>query len=257
MPSLHETQALFRAAVTGGTAPALMALLRSPGDACERLAIYRRHHREGFRRHLRGRYPTLEWLLGTDLLVELADATLKRLPPQAPSLADYGQELMSVLEDRAELPSYAADVALLDRTLGALSVAVAADPIGIDALAVVDEERLPELRLALQPGVAFIRSAWPVHELVHIRQQAEPPACLSFERQETHLELRGARGRFSLQPLSPGSFAFRGRLAAGGTLAEAADAGAAAQSTFDLSTALAALFAEGLVIHHSGDNQYA
>lgn len=257
MLSLRETQALFRDAVTGGSADVLMPLLRSPGDASERLAIYRRHHRESFRRHLRGRFPTLEWLLGTDRLIELADATLRLHPPRAPSLAEYGRELIGLVRDQADLPPYAGDVALLDWVLGTLSVSVAADPIGIEVLAAVDTARLPEHRLRLQPGVAFVRSAWPVDELFHIRQQAEPPASLAFERLDTHLELRGARGRFGLQRLTPGSFAFRVQLAAGGTLAEAAEAGAAAQPGFDLSSTLAALFAEGLVTHHSGDNHHA
>lgn len=257
MLSLRETQALFRDAVTGGAAQDLMPLLRSPGDAEERLAIYRRHHRESFRRHLRGRFPTLEWLLGTDRVIALADATIRHHPPRAPSLAEYGQELIGVLRGEDDVPPYAADVALLDWTLGTLSVSMAAEPIGIDSLAGVDEEALPGLRLTLQPGLAHVQSAWPVDAFVHIRQQAEPPDSLAFERQQTHLELRGARGRFSLQRLAPGDFAFRAALAAGATLTEAADAAAAAQSTFDLSTALAALFAEGLVTHHSGNDHHA
>ena len=66
MPSLSETQAAFREAVTGAPPEALLARLRAPADPVLRLDIYRRHHRESFRRHLRGRYPTLEWLLGTE-----------------------------------------------------------------------------------------------------------------------------------------------------------------------------------------------
>ena len=64
MPMLCELQAHFRDAVVGGPPDGLIAALSCPADAAERLAIYRRHHRESFRRHLRGRYPTVEWLIG-------------------------------------------------------------------------------------------------------------------------------------------------------------------------------------------------
>ncbi len=255
MPSLSETQAGFRAAIAGGTAPALLSGLRGSTDPGERLEIYRRHYRESFRRHLRGRYPTLEWLLGTDPVVALADITLQHSPPRAPSLAEYGAELIATVASTAGLPPYAADVARLDWHLGSLAVAIAHEPMPLAALASVDPERLGDLRLGLQLGLAYVTSPWPVDELVHLRQQDSAPAELVFVPSETHLELRGARGQFSLQRLDTGSFAFRSALARGATLADAASAGQAAAPEFDLSTALATLFAEGLVINHSGGNQ--
>ena len=253
MPSLSETQAGFRAVIAGGTAPGLVARLRVPRDPVERLEIYRRHYRESFRRHLRGRYPTLEWLLGTDRIVAIADATLLQSPPRSPSLAEYGAELIdTVVQSAAELPSYLADVARLDWHLGCLSVALAHEPLALATLARVDAEQLGQLRLTLQPGLAYVSSPWPVDELVHLRQQDNAPAELAFKPQTTHLELRGARGRFALQRLAAGDFAFRSGIAAGETLATAAAAGLAAQTDFDLSTGLSTLFAEGLVINHSG-----
>src|SRR6476660_5313543 len=97
MPSLSDMQAAFRDAVTGGPVDGVLASLRCPAEPKARLDIYRRHHRESFRRHLRGRYPTLEWLLGTDRLVAIADETLRLSPPRAPSMAEYGQELVEAL----------------------------------------------------------------------------------------------------------------------------------------------------------------
>jgi len=255
MPSLSETQAGFRAVIAGGTAPALLSGLRGSSDPGERLEIYRRHYRESFRRHLRGRYPTLEWLLGTDPVVHLADATLQHSPPRAPSLAEYGAELIETVSSAAGLPPYAADVARLDWHLGCLAVAIAHDPLPLAALASIDPQLLGALRLGLQPGLAYVSSAWPVDELVHLRQQESAPAELVFAPHETHLQLRGARGQFSLQRIDAGSFALRSALARGATLADAAAAGQAAAPDFDLSTALATLFAEGLVINHSGGNQ--
>lgn len=258
MLSLSETQAAFRAAIAGGSPAALLPILRCPAEAAGRIDIYRRHYRESFRRHLRGRFPTVEWLLGTDTLLGLADLTLQRDPPRAPSLAEYGAELVETLEQAGgELPPYAADVARLDWVLGALSVAVAAHPLPIHCLSGIAPQRLPQLSLGLQPGLAFLRSGWPVDDLLHFRHQSSPPARLTFEEKEVWLQLQGARGRFSLLRLEPGAFAFRACLASGSTLAAAAEAGAAAQSSFDLPGALAALFAEGLVISHSGEAFHA
>lgn len=258
MSTLAETQAAFRNAITGGDAAPLLPLLQSPGDAAERLSIYRRHHRESFRRHLRGRFPTLEWLLGTEDLIAIADLTLAHSPPCAPSLAEYGPELVATLNQAPRgVPPYAADVARLDWALGCLSVSVAAAPLALEALAGFAPGRLPQLVLRLQPGLAFLRCGWPVDELVHVRHLPEAPEQLSFAPSETLLQLRGARGRFSLQRLEAGAYAFRSSLAGGGRLAEAAAAAAGAQHGFDLSHALAALFAEGLVIAIPGETPHA
>lgn len=258
MPSLSETQAGFRDAVTGGPAAALLAGLRCPADAAARLDIYRRHHRESFRRHLRGRYPTLEWLLGTDRLVAIADDTLLHVPPRAPSLAEYGQELVETIR-RADngLPPYIADVARLDWALGCISVAVEHDAIGIDALAAVNADALAQLTLRLQPGLAHVATAWPLDELVRLRLAEAAPEQMTFEARCTWLELRGARGRFTLRRLAAGDFTFRASLAAGDCLGDAAEAALKQETSFDVTAALAALFAEGLVISHSGETRHA
>ena len=78
----------------GGPADASCRLASSrPADPVERLEIYRRHYRESFRRHLRGRFPTLEWLVGTPRMIELADALLQSRPAARAILAEYGSEL--------------------------------------------------------------------------------------------------------------------------------------------------------------------
>lgn len=258
MPSLADTQRGFRNAIAGAPEGALLAMLRCPADQAGRLDIYRRHYRESFRRHLRGRFPTLEWLLGTDRLVALADRTLAQRPPRLPSLAEYGAELVdTILESGEGLPPYAADVASVDWCLGCLSVAVAAEPVPLQSLAALDPQRLADVTLVLQPGLAFLHTDWPVDELIHIRKQANPPEEFAFAARETFLQLQGARGHFSLLRLAPGAFAFRAALAAGQTLGAAAGAGAAAQASFDLTQSLAALFAGGLVIAHSGESSHA
>jgi len=258
MQSLSDTQAAFRDAVTRGSYDGVLATLRCPADRQARLDIYRRHHRESFRRHLRGRYPTLEWLLGTDHLVALADETLRQSPPRSPSMAEYGQELVdTLLRGGGGLPPYIADVARLDWALGCVSVAVDGDAIGLEALASVPAETLDGVTLTLQPGLSHVTAGWPVDELVQLRLADAAPEQLAFAACDTHLELRGARGRFSLRRLARGDFTFRARLAAGETLGHAAEAALEREASFGVAAALAALFSEGLVINHSGETRHA
>lgn len=256
MPSLAETQGRFRAALAGAADPLLLAGLRAPARLADRLDIYRRHHRESFRRHLRGRYPTVEWLTGTERFVALADRTLQYAPPRAPSLAAYGAELIAVIRDAPDLPPYLPDVAEADWRLGALAVAIALPPLPLAALAAVDPGLLATCRLSLQPGLAYLDSGWPVDELVHLRLAESQPDSFAFAPRPTRLQLSGARGRFALSRLAPGAFAFRSQLAAGEGLAAAAQSAVQADPQFDFPAALAALFAEHLVIAHTGENAH-
>ncbi len=249
MHSLAETQGLFRRAITGGPAGDLLALVRTPGDAAERLGIYRRHHRESFRRHLRGRYPTLEWLVGTPGMMELADDLLEAHPPRAPSLAEYGEGIIDIVRDRGtQHPSWLTDVARLDWHLGGLSVSVEHPPAEIAALAALDPAALPDASVTLQPGLVYLQSEWPVDQLVHLRLTGGAPAELRFEPQETFLELRGNRGRFWMNRLSHADLIFRQGLNDGRTLGDAAQPAFDVASDFDLGTALVRIFTDGLVV---------
>jgi hypothetical protein len=248
MRSLGETQTLFRRAVAGGPPDAVVALLKVPADPLERLEIYRRHYRESFRRHVRGRYPTLEWLLGTDAMVDLADTLLREHPPRAPSLAEYGADLVDVVAARRDRqPAWLSDVARLDWHLGNLSVAIEEPPLAIAALAKRAPETLLDTRLRLQPGLVLMQSDWPVDQLVHLRLGGGAPERLPFDPLHVFLELRGGRGKFWLQRLAPPDYAFRRALREGRRLGIAVERALGADRAFDLSSALARLFAEGLV----------
>lgn len=256
MRSLGETQTLFSRAVAGGPADKIVALLKVPADSLERLEIYRRHYRESFRRHLRGRYPTLEWLLGTDAMVDLADTLLHEQPPRAPSLAEYGAGLIDIVAARRDRhPAWLSDVAKLDWHLGNVSVATEELPLGIAALSELPPETLLEARLQLQPGLVLLQSGWPVDQLVHLRLSGEAPDRLEFPQMSVCLQLRGGRGSFSLRRLTPPDYAFRRALREGRRLGIASERALGADRDFDLSSALARLFAEGLVVAISASEE--
>lgn len=248
MPSLAETQARFRAALDDEGRGVLPLLGRVP-DAASRLAIYQRHHRESLVRHLRGRFPTVEWLLGSDAMAELARAFILAHPPTAPCMAEYGEPFPAFIADSeaGQRLGYLAPAARLDWWLGQTAVAVDRPAIAIDTLASIPPAELPDLRLILQPGVRYLEADWPVDELVQLRLGDRPPESYRLEPLRVCLEVTGARGTFRIGRLDRSQTTFRSTLAAGGAIGDAAEAAFAADSAFDAGIALASLFAAGLV----------
>ncbi len=248
MPSLSETQAAFRLAVTDRATPT-PAMLVAPAPAAGRLEIYRRHHRESLVRHLAGRFPTVEWLLGTGRFIRLAETYVRASPPSAPCMAEYGAGFAAALEHpeiAGGLP-YLADVARLDWMLGDAAISIGMPAVAITELTAWPVERLPDLGLRLQPGAAYLLSEWPVDDLVRIRLSEGPPDQRRFDALPVALEVRGARGAFGIGRLDRATFAFRAALCAGATLGAAIETAHAADPEFDVPTALGALFATGLV----------
>jgi hypothetical protein len=144
-------------------------------------------------------------------------------------------------------PTWLSYVARLDWHLGSLSVAVEEPPLAIAALAELSPGTLLDARLRLQPGLVLMQADWPVDELVHLRLGGGAPERLQFDPLPVCLELRGGRGKFALQRLAPPDYAFRRALRDGRRLGIAAERALGADRIFDLSSALARLFAEGLV----------
>jgi hypothetical protein len=249
MLSLSEVQAQFRAAVVARDAAA-PAMLTAPVPVGGRLEIYRRHYREALARHIVGRYPTVEWLLGSDRMRPLAEQYIRVSPPTAPCMAEYGAGFVEALKwdlTTSAVP-YVHEVAELDWHLGGVSVATSGPALAISALADHPAERLPDLGLRLQPGTRYLESGWPIDELVRIRLGEQPPEQLEFKPYSVALEISGARGQFRITRLDRPVFKFRAALATGDALGDAVTAGVAVDPNFDFSLALATVFAEGLVI---------
>ena len=248
MPPLAETQARFRAALDGEGRGVLPLLGRVP-DAAARLAIYQRHHRQSLVRHLRGRFPTVEWLLGSDAMADLAREFIVAHPPAAPCMAEYGELFPAFIADAevGQRLEYLAPAARLDWQLGQTAVAVDQPALAIGALAATPPDELPDLRLRLQPGVRYLETAWPVDELVQLRFGDRPPESYRLEPLSVCLEVTGARGAFRIGRIDRPTHLFRASLAAGGAIGAAAEAAFEDDDAFDAGAALASLFAAGLV----------
>lgn len=247
MPSLAETQSAFRLAVVDRDHPT-PPMLVAPASATARLAIYRRHHFDSLVRHLTRRFPTVEWLLGTQRFIALAKPFIRLSPPKAPCMAEYGEDFADFLKGApGGTPPYIADIARLDWLLGNAAITVEAPPVVITALSAWPADRLPDLRLKLQPGVGYLASGWPIDDLVRIRLNESQPEQLEFIQCAVALEVRGARGQFGIGRLDRAEYEFRSALATGTVLRAAIEQALAADLEFDVSGALAALFAANLV----------
>lgn len=251
MPSLAETQAgLRRAIVAPETATVALSMLAAPRGARRRLEIYQRHYHESLSRHLLGRFPTVEWLLGSDRMRALVDAFIRITPPKAPCMAEYGVDFTNLIawdHGTHNLP-YLEDVAWLDWHLGDVAVAVDRRPIEIGVLQAVEPDHLPDLTMTLQSGTRYLRSGWPVDDLVRVKLSENAPDRLTFNPAPVALEIRGSRGRFGIRRLDTPTFKFRSAISQGQPLGFAAQGGLDSDPEFDVPLGLASLFAGGSVV---------
>jgi hypothetical protein len=247
--SLAESQTIFRQAIAQAPEAETPSMLTAPRGAAERFAIYRRHHRESLTRHIRGRFPTVEWLVGTPRMMDVATTFVGQTPPSAPCMAEYGLAFAEHLASSSigqDLP-YLTDLALLDWHLGDVAVAIDLPAVPISDLAQVNPDSLPDLTFRLQPGLRYLQSDWPVDDLVRVRLSERAPEQLSFAPMPVAVEIRGARGRFSLSRLSPAALCFRATLAETAPLGDAMQGALDTEAAFDASAGLGSLFSEGLV----------
>lgn len=246
---LAETQARFRQALDAPDASTVLPLIAGVPDSAKRMEIYRRHHRESLVRHLRRRFPTIEWLIGSEAMSTLAHGFIAAHAPSAPCMAEYGGAFVPFVaaSSAAARHGYLGAAAEIDWLLGEVAVAVDAPALPITNLAAHAPEALPDLSLRLQPGVRYLAAGWPVDDLVRVRLSQQLPEQFVLMPTPVRIEINGARGAFAINRLGDGDFTFRRALGAGASIGVAADAALAADPRFDPGAALGALFAARLV----------
>lgn len=251
MPALVETQRLLRAALADdapGAPNPLLALLRGGAAPADRLSIHRRHYEASLAGALTQKFPAAVWYAGSEFVAQAARLFVRRSPPRAPCIAEYGEAFpafLAALPGAARAPGLR-ELARLDWHLGHVSIAIDAPAVGIEAFAGIAPAALCDLALATQSGLRYLAAPFPVDTLmqIHLQQREEISALTP---QDVRLEIRGARGAFGLRRLDPGDFAFRAALAAGRTLGEASEEALARDEDFDPGRAFVACIADGLI----------
>jgi len=120
-------------------------------------------------------YAAIRRILGTGAFADLIARYLDVFPPRSWDLARVGERLPGFLElDRLsnELP-FLSDLATLELAISRAFVAADAQPLLWAELSARGAEEIVSLRLALLPGAAVLRSAWPLHALWACRRERD------------------------------------------------------------------------------------
>ncbi len=248
MPPLLELQRQVRDAVVAGE-PSRLPFLFGGRDPASRLAIHRHHYNASLTRALLDKFPGIAWLVGERYAIEAAQTFARQHPPAAPCIAEYGADFPAFLANRpgAERLPYLRAFAELEWHLVQASIAIDRPPLALAAFAPIEADVLPDLRLTLQGGLRYYAAAWPVDALIkHYLSDAAPEHC-AFEAADIHLEIRGARGEFTIERLDAAELLFRASIADGATIGNAAERALAADAGFEPGQAFYRLVSAGLV----------
>jgi Putative DNA-binding domain len=250
MLSLAEMQTRLRDAIVDHDVAGALPLLTGGRDAAGRLAVHRRHFEASLVLALLEKFPATTWLIGAQAMTEAARTFVHRHPPKTPCIAEYGVEFPNFVAGRvgAERVPYLGSFAEFEWHLGHAAIAIDRPPLGIQAFASISVDLLPDIRLALQPGLHYGTAAWPIDDLVRLYLSEAAPAQYTFEPADVYLEICGARGEFRIDRLDPATFAFRRTLAERETIEVAAERALERDGAFDPGQALTALVAGGLVV---------
>jgi hypothetical protein len=249
MLNLADIQLRFRDAVVEGDDSGIVPLLAGSSRA-ERLQVHRRHYETSLVNALIGKFPGTVWLTGTPFVTEAARHFVRKFPPHAPCIAEYGQnfpQFLSAGPDAHRIP-YLPSFAELEWLVGRVSIAinrVAATP---EAFYQIDGNALADMAVQLQPGVAYLDSPWPVDELMTVYLSGAAPDRMEFIHNNVCLEIRGCYGEFHIERIAQSDFSFRRALLEGKTVGDAAEETIKRHSTFEPGNAFAALISEGLVV---------
>ncbi|MEP7180553.1 MAG: DNA-binding domain-containing protein [Betaproteobacteria bacterium] len=253
MPSLRELQQRFADAAFAppGTAPAFGVV--APADGALRIGIYRTAMFANYRNALSASYPVVLRLTGTRFFHTAVDAFVRAHPSTSGDLNVYGDafgDFLAGYAPAANLP-WLRDIARLewaqDEAHRARDAVHAPETV-FAALAAAPADRLPLLRVTLEPSCRLIASSYPVLRVWQVNQSGfEGDARVSLdEGADTLLVRRDAHG-VSIERIGAGDFAWLAALAGNATLGSAIDAAQTADAGFDLGTALRAHIAAGTI----------
>jgi len=249
VPALAEIQSLVRQAVVAGETSGIEPLLAGGREARTRFDIHRRNYEASLVNALLEKFPASAWLAGTAFLSEAAILFAHRHPPDAPCIAEYGAGFPRFLSEcpGAERVPYLRPFAELEWCLGQVAIAVDEPPVLPEAFSAIPADMLPDLTLSLQTGVRYFEAEWPIDDLIKLYLSETAPEYLTFEPAAIWLEIRGARGEFSLTRMARGEFLFRKSIRDASSIGAAAESALDADGNFDPGTALASLIGCGLI----------
>jgi Putative DNA-binding domain len=249
LPSLADIQTRMRDAVVLGTDAEIVPFLIGGRRPAARLTVHRRHYEASLVEAVRRRFPGVIWLVGEAFISAAAREFVRWHPPTGPCIAEYGESFPDFLARHpgSEGVPYLVWFARLEWCLGDVAQAVELPTMRLDDLSGYEAHAILDLVLRAQPGLRYFEAPWPADRLIELFLSGAAPDCYTLEPAWVRLQIQGARGRFRIDRLDPGTFAFRTAIAAGLTLGEAAERALEADASFDPGRALAGFVADGLL----------
>lgn len=249
MPPLAELQSHLRRAVVARDAAGVVPYLVGGRDPEKRLAIHQRNYETSLVKALLGKFPATHWLVGTPFLAECAREFIRVRPPNAPCIAEYGEDFPAFLATRplADRVPYMRCFAELEWHLGHVAIAVDEPALSVSEVSTLDHASLPDATLAIQPGVRYLQAPWPIDELMQLYLTAKAPDHFHLAAADVRLEIRGARGEFRINRLDAAELEFRVAIQSGRTVGTAAELALETDADLDIGRCFAKLMTEGIV----------
>jgi hypothetical protein len=245
MQPLNEIQSHFHAAVVHDDTNGISHALIGGRHPEKRLSIHQRNYQASLTDTLLTKFPASQWLLGTRFLTEAAGRFIRGCPPRKPCIGEYGSEFPDFLGQCAPHLPYVRDFAILEWLVGKAAIAVDQPSLDVDAFSEIDS--LSDAVVTLQSGVHYLRSGWPIDELMTIYLSDNAPAQFELIPDDIWIEIRGARGKFEVNRLTEDAFTFRQSLLRGASIGEAAADVLDKNAGFDSGRALASVLTAGLL----------
>ncbi len=244
--ALPDLQAAFAAHIVGQDRDALVATIVSDSiPAAARLRVYRHHVFHSLATALAANFPTVQALVGEEFFRGMARAFVAHILPAQPVLSEYGAGFAGFVAAYAPasgLP-YLADMARLDWALNVAFHSPIKPLLAVADLADVAVEQLPSRSLSLAPGIAIIRSPYPVDRIWAAAQPGASNEVVNLDTGGAALLVMRQAEDAGFVALGDGEVKFLEALAAGDTLGRAAAAALAADAAFELSFAFARFLA--------------
>jgi hypothetical protein len=242
VPSLHELQRRFAAALFDEAGAPVSAAIRADGiDPVARLDIYRTQLHAAFECSLALAFPVIERLVGSNCFKSLAREFQAKHPSRSGNLQHIGAPFAAFLDEKfCQSPyAYFSDVAALEWAYQESMTAAAAPAFDLSALQDIDPADYAQLHFEFHPACRLLSSAYPVLDIWRANEGSS--AAIGS------IDLASGRARvLLLRPahvvqfhlLSAASFALLAALADDLTLGAALDAAQNADAAYDLGSAL-------------------
>lgn len=229
-------------AVDGTAPPAVAALAGQPA-----FAVYRNTVLKACIDALQANYPAVNRLVGDEWMRAAAAVYARNTLPGLPMLLDYGADFAGFLErfePAAELP-YLPGVARLDRCWTEAHAAATEDPLDPAAITRLAEGNFYRLRLQVHAAARWAWCAAAPAWTIWSRNRSDAPDDNEIDWRAEGALLTRPHDAVTWRALDHTGCVFLDACAAGGTVAEAAQAALDVDGSADLSRLIATLLDAG------------